>query len=276
MNYIPVILAVSFLVLTGCSEKSQGENPPQTNEEAALQKEEKQTEEQKQEQEESKEQEVLDEEAMSQPVQDYQVNTNNWKIEPVSDENAKVALLTIDDAPDEHALEMAEILKELDVSAVFFVNGHFIESEEKQAIVKQIADMGFEIGNHTYSHASLPSITEQEQEEEIKRVNSLVEKATGSKPRFFRAPFGQNTEFSKKIAEEEGMQLMNWTLGYDWEKSYQSKDPLVEATLNSEYLYDGANILMHDRAWTKEALADIVRGLQEKGYEILDPKRIKS
>ena len=276
MNYIPVILAVSFLVLTGCSEESQGENPPQTNEKAALQKEEKQTEEQKQEQEESKEQEVLDEEAMSQPVQDYQVNTNNWKIEPVSDENAKVALLTIDDAPDEHALEMAEILKELDVSAVFFVNGHFIESEEKQAIVKQIADMGFEIGNHTYSHASLPSITEQEQEEEIKRVNSLVEKATGSKPRFFRAPFGENTDFSKKVVKEEGMQFMNWTMGYDWNKEYQSKEALIDITLNSESLYSGANILMHDRAWTKEALADIVRGLQEKGYEILDPKRIKS
>ena len=219
---------------------------------------------------------MLDEEAMSQPVQDYQVNTNNWKIEPVSDENAKVALLTIDDAPDEHALEMAEILKELDVSAVFFVNGHFIESEEKQAIVKQIADMGFEIGNHTYSHASLPSITEQEQEEEIKRVNSLVEKATGSKPRFFRAPFGENTDFSKKVVKEEGMQFMNWTMGYDWNKEYQSKEALIDITLNSESLYSGANILMHDRAWTKEALADIVRGLQEKGYEILDPKRIKS
>ena len=28
---------------------------------------------------------------------------------------------------------------------------------------------------------------------------------------------------------------------------------------------------MHDRQWTSEALVDIVKGLQEQGYEILDP-----
>lgn len=269
MNYIPAILAVSFLVLSGCSEKDQPVTPSQEKEEAQLQQEEKQTEEPKQE-------EPEEQEAVSQLKQDYEVNTTNWRIEPVAGENAKVALLTIDDAPDEHTLEMAEILTELEVSAIFFVNGHLLESDEKKNILKQIADMGFEIGNHTYSHASLPSLTEQEQKEEIRRVNTMVEEVTGSKPRFFRAPFGENTEFSKVIAEEENMQLMNWTFGYDWEKAYQSKEALADVTLNSEYLYDGANILMHDRAWTKEALRDIVEGLQEKGYEVLDPKRIKS
>ncbi len=277
MNYIPAILAVSLLVLSGCTEMGQGESQPQKKEEAALQKEEKQAEEQKQEQEQDKDkEEAKEQEAVVQETQDYEVNVNNWKIEPAADVNAKVALLTIDDAPDKYTLEMANILKELDVSAVFFVNGHFLETDEKKDILKQIADMGFEIGNHTYSHASLPDLTEQEQEEEIRRVNCLIEEITGSKPRFFRAPFGQNTDFSKRIVEEEKMQLMNWTMGYDWEKAYQSKEPLAEVTLNSEYLYDGANILMHDRAWTKEALADIVRGLEEKGYEVLDPKRIKS
>lgn len=270
MNYFTAILAVLFLILSsGCSEKNQAEEHAQKSEEVSIQKEETLTETHKQE--ESKEEEVNEHQE-----QDYEVNMNNWRIEPIEEGNPKVALLTIDDAPDQHALEMAEILKELEVSAIFFVNGHLLESDEKMQMLKQIADMGFEIGNHTYSHASLPDITEQEQEDELLRVNSLVEEITGSKPRFFRAPFGGNTDFSTKVAEEEGMQIMNWTMGYDWEKNYQSKEALAEVTLNSEFLYDGANILMHDRRWTKEALADIVEGLQEQGYEIVDPKRIKS
>ena len=269
MNYLTAILAVLSLILSGCSEKNQAEEHAQKSEEVSIQKEETLTETHKQE--ESKEEEVNEHQE-----QDYEVNMNNWRIEPIKEGNPKVALLTIDDAPDQHALEMAEILKELEVSAIFFVNGHLLESDEKMQMLKQIADMGFEIGNHTYSHASLPGISEQEQEDELLRVNSLVEEITGSKPRFFRAPFGGNTDFSTKVAEEEGMQIMNWTMGYDWEKNYQSKEALAEVTLNSEFLYDGANILMHDRRWTKEALADIVEGLQEQGYEIVDPKRLKS
>ena len=65
-------------------------------------------------------------------------------------------------------------------------------------------------------------------------------------------------------------------MGYDWEKGYQTKDALIDVTLNSEYLFDGANILMHDRKWTSEALAEIVQGLKDKGYEVIDPNRIKS
>ena len=270
VKYSSAILAVSFLILSGCSEKDQAEDHSQKNETAPIQNEEETKE--KVKPEEKEEQEV----AVQQIKQDYEVNTANWKIEPVGDENKKVALLTIDDAPDEHALEMAKTLKELNVSAVFFVNGHLLESDDKKDILKQIADMGFEIGNHTYSHASLPDLTEQGQVEEIRRVNSLVEEITGSKPRFFRAPFGQNTDFSKNIVEEEHMQLMNWTMGYDWEKGYQTKDALIDVTLNSEYLFDGANILMHDRKWTSEALAEIVQGLKDKGYEVIDPNRIKS
>ncbi len=38
----------------------------------------------------------------------------------------------------------------------------------------------------------------------------------------------------------------------------------------------GANLLMHDRKWTNEALEDIVIGLQDKGYEMADPHTIET
>jgi peptidoglycan/xylan/chitin deacetylase (PgdA/CDA1 family) len=60
----------------------------------------------------------------------YALNSATYAIEPIGDANAKVVLLTIDDAPDKWALDMAKTLKDLDAPAIFFVNGHFIETNE--------------------------------------------------------------------------------------------------------------------------------------------------
>ncbi len=192
------------------------------------------------------------------------------------DANEEVVLLTIDDAPDTYALEMAETLQNLNVNAIFFVNGHFIDTSEEQSVLKTIHDMGFMIGNHTYNHPYLPDLTEEEQKEEIVALNDLVEDIIGERPRFFRAPNGANTDFSRQVAEEEDMIVMNWSYGYDWESDYQSKEAIADIMVNTELLTSGANLLMHDREWTAAALEDIVTGLQAKGYEIVDPALIKT
>lgn len=201
----------------------------------------------------------------------YVLNPNNWSVKPKSSANPKVVLLTFDDSPDKYALDIAKQLQELNVKAIFFVNGHFIDNEKQKKILRQIYDMGFLIGNHTYNHIRLTDLSEEEQRNEIVKVNDAVEKITGARPQFFRAPYGANTEFSKQLAKEEGMLLMNWSFGYDWQKEYQEKEKLTEIMLDTPYLMDGANLLMHDRKWTSEAITDIVKGYQKKGYEILDP-----
>ena len=205
----------------------------------------------------------------------YYLDKENWSLSPIGDANPNVVLLTIDDAPDRYALEMANTLKQLNVSAIFFVNGHFIDSEDEQETLREIYNMGFEIGNHTMTHKSLRNLSEEEQYNEIVDLNDLIEEIVGERPKFFRAPFGQNTEYSSQLVETEGMLLMNWTYGYDWEADYKTKESLTDIMVNTPLLTSGANLLMHDREWTNEALEDIVIGLQDKGYEILDPKLIK-
>lgn len=205
----------------------------------------------------------------------YEIN-EHWSIVPINENShSEVVLLTIDDAPDNYGLEMARKLKELDAPAIFFVNGHFIDTPEKQEELREIHNMGFMIGNHTFNHAYLPDLTEEEQKEEIIRLNDLVEEIIGERPVFFRAPHGANTEYTKDLVKEEGMVLMNWSYGYDWESDYQSKDELAHIMVNTELLGNGSNLLMHDREWTSEALEDIVEGLRDKGYETVDPNLIK-
>jgi peptidoglycan/xylan/chitin deacetylase (PgdA/CDA1 family) len=200
---------------------------------------------------------------------------NNIAIRPIDDANEEIVLLTIDDAPDKHGPEMAQVLKDLDAKAIFFVNGHFIQTDEGREQLKEIYELGFEIGNHTMNHPNLSNISEDEQYEEIVYLNDLIEEITGERPRFFRAPFGVNTDYSKQLMEEEGMQWMNWTYGYDWEADYMEKNALEEIMVETNLLGNGANLLMHDREFTKDALPGIVEGLREKGYEIVDTRLIK-
>ncbi|WP_229677295.1 polysaccharide deacetylase family protein [Psychrobacillus lasiicapitis] len=219
----------------------------------------------------------IEEEEPKEEIQEplYEINPANWTLQPIGDANPKVVLLTIDDAPDKYAVEMAKTLKNLNAPAIFFVNGHFLETDEQKANLKEIYDMGFAIGNHTQTHANLKDISEEQQQEEILKVNETVEAVIGEKPKFFRAPFGINTDFSRSLVEDEGMQLMNWTYGYDWEKDYMNAESLKDIMLNTEYLTDGANLLMHDRQWTAEAIPGIVEGFRAKGYDFIDPHTIK-
>jgi peptidoglycan/xylan/chitin deacetylase (PgdA/CDA1 family) len=201
--------------------------------------------------------------------------SDTWSIVPKEDASEEVVLLTIDDAPDGNALQMAETLKELEANAIFFVNGHFLETPEDEEILKKIHDMGFYIGNHTYTHPFLPDLPEEEQTAEVLDLSDRIEEIIGERPQFFRAPNGANTEHVEELAEEEGMTLMNWSYGYDWVEEYRSKEAITDIMLHAPELQNGANLLMHDREWTAEALEDIVHGLREQGYEIVDPALIE-
>ncbi len=231
---------------------------------------------------------TVEEEEMKAPTEPLYEIAEDWSVVPLQEGiNEKVVLLTIDDAPDQHAVEMAKTLKELDAPAIFFVNGHFIDSEEEQERLKEIYNMGFAIGNHTYNHTNLQSIENDQtkQKEEIVSLNNKIEDILGERPKFFRAPNGSNTDYANGIVEEEGMVLMNWTYGYDYFKPYMDADKLATAMITGEgpevdvpysLLKSGANLLMHDREWTAEALAEIVKGLRDQGYEIMDPHLIKT
>lgn len=205
----------------------------------------------------------------------YEAN-ENWYLNPIDDQDEEVVLISIDDAPDEHAVEMAHKLDDLDVPAVFFVNGHFLDDEEGEEDLKEIDELGFPIGNHTMTHPDLTTISEDEQEEEILGVSEMVEDILGEKPKYFRAPHGKNTDFSSELIEDEGMLNLNWSYGYDWEEEYKDADKLKDIMTTSPLLDDGAILLMHDRDWTNEALEDIVKDLQDQGYDMADPEEIKN
>ncbi|WLV25635.1 polysaccharide deacetylase family protein [Aciduricibacillus chroicocephali] len=266
-----IVIAMIFIA-AGCGDNNSSKQPDNDKKESTTETDKKRSIETSKSSENGKKQK----EEQAQAIKpEYKLNEKNWSIEPIGDAPSKVVLVTIDDAPDKHAVEMAIKLKKMNVPAIFFVNGHFIDSEKGKNDLKKIHDMGFVIGNHTYSHNSLPEQSNARQKKEITDVDQMVEDAIGKRPSFFRAPFGQNTDNSKKVAADEDLTLMNWTYGYDWNNEYMTKDTIQKIMVNAPELNDGANLLMHDREWTNDALEGIIKGLRDKGYGFVDPKKIK-
>lgn len=263
---------ISTLLLSACQDDAASSNEDTSAVDETT--EEVETTEEDATEEEVVEEEVEEEEDLA---YQYEINPNIFSVEPIdgeTTEDEKLVLLTFDDAPYGNSLEIAEALEERGVNAIFFVNSMYMEDEEGKAVIQDLHERGFEIANHTHTHAKLDDYSEENQREEIITTNDIVEEATGERPRFFRAPHGIMTEYSKQVVAEEGMTWMNWSFGYDWEVQYQDADALADITLNTELLGNGANILMHDREWTAAAVPTIVDGLIEQGFTIVNPKLI--
>lgn len=278
---LSTLLASTFL-LTACDSAESEETEPTDNTETSqgsdVTEQDEATESTDEESEDVEENTEDEADAVEPAEYFYKVSDNYAYVNVIEGKevNDQMALLTFDDGPNEHTLTIAQTLAEKDAPAIFFVNSMYLEDDEGKEILKEIHDMGFAIGNHTHTHASLPSISEEKQTEEITTTNDLVEEIIGSRPRFFRAPFGQNTDHSKQVVIDENMALMNWTFGYDWEDAYRDPEALADIMVNTNLLVSGSNLLMHDREWTSEAIPDIIDGLREKGFEFIDPDLIVS
>lgn len=262
-----LLLAVSLLA--ACSSDSPETEPNQSSQETLSSLEDVSSST-------ASSQDVIEEESVA---YEYDINQAIFTVEPIDDAPVEVALLTFDDAPqppNSYSLAIAHTVKEKDANAIFFVVGQFLEDETSQAIIKEIYDMGFEIGNHSYSHPDFHSLTYEEQKEEIVKTNDNIEAITGQRPRFIRPPYGQYDDNTLAVIQEEKMTMMNWTYGYDWEEAYMNTPALADIMVNTEFLGNGANLLMHDREWTAGAIGDIIDGLREKGYEMVDPALIAS
>ena len=228
---------------------------------------------------ESVESEAVSSEMREDVAYEYEINPDLYTVVPIDDADTEVVLLTFDDAPqppNSYTLDIAQTVQDKGANAIFFVMGQFLEEPEAKEIIKTVYDMGFEIGNHSYSHPDLTTLTYEEQLAEITKTSDLVEEITGERPRFIRAPYGSYNSETEAIADGENMTIMNWTYGYDWVDGYMEEDAIADIMINAPELGSGGNLLMHDRQWTSAAISRIIDGLRDAGYEMVDPTLIAS
>lgn len=181
-----------------------------------------------------------------------------------------VLALTFDDGP--HATQTDEILQVLakyDVTATFFPIGKNIS--EHTDIIKRVADAGHEIGNHTYSHATVSKLTNQRLREEILSTADLLQQI-GITPIVFRPPGGDISEQAIKLVNQLGYRYVLWSWRVDtrdW--AAVSVDRVVNTVLNN--VQGGDVILFHDyvvgKSPTARALDILIPKLQAQGYRFV-------
>jgi len=181
-------------------------------------------------------------------------------------------LLTFDDGPSvPYTGQILDILRAEGVKATFFLCGS--AAERYPELVRRIRDEGHEIGNHTWSHPYLYLAGRAEMAAEIDRTQDALERITGTRPVWFRPPFGVRGFALRGVLEERGMKMMLWSdRGHDGALDAAG----ITATTLAQ-LHPGAIVLLHDgfeakdpalvdRSATVSALPSIIAGARAAGY----------
>jgi len=84
--------------------------------------------------------------------------------------------LTFDNGPDpEVTLPVLGELETRNLPAIFFPVGERLESDEARDLLRKTADMGHQIGNHTYSHPRpFGALSDEDAVEEVQRTDALL------------------------------------------------------------------------------------------------------
>lgn len=179
------------------------------------------------------------------------------------DPNAPMVAITFDDGPNPSNTQ--RILDTLNANyshATFFVVG--TNAEKYQDTLKSISVSGSEIGNHSYAHKNLTTLSESEVEEEIDAVNRVVKKATGENATVIRPPYGA---FDDDLLNQLKEPIILWDLDTeDWDS--RNAQVIVDKVLSE--VNDGDIILMHDiYESTAEAVEILIPKLKEAGYQVV-------
>lgn len=162
-----------------------------------------------------------------------------------------------------------DALKKHDVKATFFVVGNFLETSPE--IVKRMIAEGHTVGNHTYHHLDMSSISSMDAfKKETQDVENLFEQITGTPiTKFYRPPQGKYNIENLKMAQELGYHTFFWSLAYvDW---YQDKQPTKDEAFGKllKRIHPGAIVLLHSTSATNAQILDeLLTKWEEMGYTI--------
>ncbi len=186
----------------------------------------------------------------------------------VGSNTEKVIYLTFDAGYENGNTEpILDALKKHNVTATFFVVGHYLESAPE--LVKRMVADGHFVGNHTYHHLDMSSISSKESfEKEMKDVEDKFQEITGTQlTRFYRPPQGKYNTKNLEMAKEMGYHTFFWSLAYvDW---YQDKQPSKEEAFKKLLgrIHPGAIVLLHSTSKTNgEILDELLTKWEEMGY----------
>ncbi len=184
----------------------------------------------------------------------------------------KLVALTIDDGPDPtHTPIVLSILKQYGIRATFFLVGE--NAADQPGLVREIAQQGHHLANHTWSHPDLRNLPAAQVRDELERTSEVLEKASGKQLTWFRAPGGDWSKVALQTCSELGMRPMGWSVDpRDWARPGTAK--ITNRVLGG--VRPGSIVLNHDgggdRSQTIAAMRAYLPVLIEDGYQFTAPR----
>ncbi|HKN53011.1 MAG TPA: polysaccharide deacetylase family protein [Amycolatopsis sp.] len=151
--------------------------------------------------------------------------------------------LTFDDGPHPRSTpKFLDVLAAHGVRATFFVLGR--ELAREPWLGAEIAAAGHEIALHGWDHRCLLRRGIRAVHDDFARGVDVIERVTGSRPRWVRAPYGVFTGASLVAARRLRLTPVLWTCwGFDW-TARATPESVTSTVLNG--LRGGGTILLHD------------------------------
>ncbi len=182
---------------------------------------------------------------------------------------------TFDDGPHLGSTPLIlDALEAYQVPATFFVVGrHFAKNTEEAkagaALLQEIEQRGFTIGNHTTNHQHLPSLSLQAASDAVSKNADDLEALLGHKVRLFRPPFGATTSAVRRMLRRRGDTMVRWNIDPKDARRSQHED-LIDRVLEDILGKNGGVVLLHDtKAWTAQALPGLLAALEQANCERL-------
>jgi peptidoglycan-N-acetylglucosamine deacetylase len=180
------------------------------------------------------------------------------------DRQRKVLALTLDDGPRPEAMaQVLPILAQYKVKATFFFVGK--QAALYPELVRQVAQAGHEIGNHTYDHLRLPKLSDQKKSSEIDRCENLLWSIIGKEPLFMRPPGCELDRATRRVAHARGVIVAMYDVNLRDDGS--GVDPQEELRSALARIRPGSVILGHSASPSTQAiLPQLLRALLDRGY----------
>ena len=174
--------------------------------------------------------------------------------------------LTFDDGPHPVMTErLLNTLKQEGVPATFFIVGKMAVRHPQ--IVQEIARLGHEVANHTFSHPNLARLDAKAVLNELAQTRTVIQRLTGQDTVLYRPPGGDFSRRSLKAASKAGYHMILWTV-LTKDVNGASVPMMHRHILNN--VSDGAIVLMHSGiSNTIEMLPGVIEELRHEGYHFV-------